>query len=896
MFSLRNLRAIRGGLVILGVVVLIATAGVTAWPRVTAALLTSDLTYRTATSGATTRDLQSSVEAATETPITGSEFGVPTLRPTWDGMPAALTRAHVAMGAALRDVTGPGRYVGRNDGAQGTGIQASGSPHAPVNSVFNLAIEANPRLQSDARLVSGSWPAQDNDVPSDTPLQLVMTKAAARLLNWKVGETQTFGLTDGAQQTVVLVGLLEPRDPSTDYWQLDPSRAHSSFVSSPDGDLKSYHGVVWMNAASWTSVGLQFAGERIQSWYPVSSGRLTVPQLPALSGALQKFLANPHPAGKGTPQVQLRFSTNLANVLSDFASRAGPAVDLLAVIGTGPLGTGLAVLLLGVILLVDRRESALSLVMSRGGSRRRVRWMVALETAVASVPAAVIVGAIAVRLTVGPIDSFTIAAIASCAVLPPVAAAIRAGTPAQKPTRAGLVSRGRWRWIVEILLIALAALGVVLLTQRGLSDDGSAGADPLLTLTPLLVAAAACVIVLRFFPFALAWLGRVLRPTRGVVGYVGWATSARGRPRFIPVFAVVAGVSVAVFSLTVLTTERAGIENAALSQIGADISVRGPVSPDVERKLRALPSVVHAASIISAGGISMTGVSDNVALYTADPRELALVQGALPPSLQLFATLGTTVHGRTVTIAGGFQQHPPRVSTIQAQSPVPISVHEVGGHAGKFIGAVPWLMIATSAIPPSAELPHQTSAMLLALRPGVNPNAARAEVVRIAGSGATVTVTPTVVDQLRAAPIVSGMEYLTVAALALSALMCVIALILTLVMNTDERIRLLARLRVLGFTRRQSTGLISWELGPMSVLGVIAGVIVGVVLPIVILASVNLAGFTGSDTRPLLTIDPALVAATVVAFLLAATIATVVAIVIARRASPATILRATGED
>ncbi|HEY4267426.1 MAG TPA: FtsX-like permease family protein [Galbitalea sp.] len=911
-FSLRNLRSIRGGLIVLGLVVALATAGVVGWPRLTADLLNSDLAYRTTSASASVRNLQSSVEAATNATVDQFGFATETLDPTWSGMPDALARARASMGGTLRSITLPGRFVGRDDGPGGAGVPASGAPHAPVASVFNLFVEANPQLAGDAKLVRGSWPGKSGHLPSDTALQVVTTKDAAKTLGWRVGETQQLTLAPNLTQTVELSGLVEPRNPNSDYWQLDLTRAEASFTPTPDGDLKSYRALVWMNADSFTTIGLDLPGEGVRSWFPVSASHLRVGELPDLSAQLQKFLATPDIAGNGQPPTELRFGTQLAGVLDDFTARAAPANALLAVIGTGPLGTGLAVLLLGVILLVDRRRTALALMQSRGGTRRRIRLTIAAETAIASVPAAVFGAAVGILLTAGSVTLPTILSAIACAVVPPVAAAARVNAPAEAPSRSGRPARGRWRWIVEILLVGLAALAIALLVGRGLSPSGSQaiGADPLVTLTPLLVAAGSCVAILRFFPFALEWIGTLLRRRRGVVGYVGWATSARARPRFLPVFAVVAGVSVAIFSLSVLSTERDGIQDAALTQIGADISVTGaPITAATAAKIRALPQVEHSATIVSAGGISLTGVSDAISLFTVNGGDLAAVQSSLPPALRLYSSLGTMTDGRVSAVAGGFQQKPPINSSIETRTPIRVHIENPQNAPSKFVSNPPWLIVDSADIPASAQLPHRDAALLLSLRPGTNATAVSHEIADLArrgtigsilstanGGSAVVTSTPTVVAGLRAAPLVYGLEDMTVAAVLLSALMCVIALILTLVMNTDARTRLLARLRVLGFTRRQSSGLIAWELGPMALLGIVAGMIVGVALPVVILGAVNLAGFVGSTVRPLLVIDPLLVGATVIVFAIAAAVATTIAIAIARRTAPATIIRATGED
>jgi hypothetical protein len=80
------------------------------------------------------------------------------------------------------------------------------------------------------------------------------------------------------------------------------------------------------------------------------------------------------------------------------------------------------------------------------------------------------------------------------------------------------------------------------------------------------------------------------------------------------------------------------------------------------------------------------------------------------------------------------------------------------------------------------------------------------------------------------------------------------------------------------------------------VLGGVAGLAVGLVLPPLLLGAVDLGGFTGSVTDPAIVLDPIAIAATVGGFLVAAALATLVAIGTARRVRAAAILRTSGED
>ena len=895
---LRSARGIGGGLAALGIVIFVLCTALVAWPRATTNILTSDLHYRMTAASASTRDLQSAIDASNGFVPGFGQLPVPVLSPVWDAMPSTLSRIRAEMPASVRAITTPGRYVGQDSGSGGRGIGASGPPHPPAGSSYLMTLEADPLLQSDAVLVAGTWPAQSIGFPGTGPLQVAIAAKAAKLLHWSIGQTQTLVGANNEPETVRLVGTLKPRDASTDYWQLDGSRAQAGATPSTDGDKTVYNAVIWMNAKSWTSAGRVFTGISVLSWFPVSGTALTVDNVPPTVGDLQRFLSVPRQAGTLGSQSQLRFTTNVSSVTDDFLARASPAAAVLSVVGTGPLGTGCAVVLLGVILLVDRRRAVIALIRARGASERRLRGTVAAEIAMATVPAAVAGGALAVWLTPGPVNALLLLTVAACALLPMVAAAVRVGAAREgvAPRTGG--ARSPVRWVTEVVVLLLAALSIVLLLQRGLDPGSTAvGVDPLLTLTPILVVAVVCLALLRGYPFALRWIGALLRRRRGVVGYVGWATAARSPARFLSIFAVVAGVSITIFSSTILSTEREGISDAVLQKVGADVSITAqPLQADVPGRLAKLPGIEHVVSIDSAGGVSISRVSDAVALFTVNAKQLAEVQSELPPSLRQFAGLGAISNGRTTAIAGGFQQKPPPTASIQGTTNIAANLQPLVGLAPTFVSDPPWILLDRAAIPRGAGFTEQPLAVLLQFKPGTDTAAVRAAIRRIVGSSATIVDGAGLVRASRTAPVVSGFEQLTAVALGLSALMCAIALILTLLINTPTRIRLMARLRALGFAARQASGLIGWELGPLAVLGVVAGLVVGLALPPLLLGAVDLAGFTGSVTNPAIVLDPVAIAATVSGFLLAAALATLVAIAGARRARIAAVLRTSGED
>jgi putative ABC transport system permease protein len=891
-------RSIRGGLVALAIVILVLTAALAAWPRATSGILTADLRYRMTTASAPTRDLQSSIDSSYGTiPF----FGGNTVQPNdvvYASMPSSLKRIRSQMPASVRAVVGPGRFIGRDGGAGGQGVQASLPPHAPARSSYLITVEANPLLESDAVLVKGRWPAKVTDYDGKSPIEVVIAAPAAKTLLWSIGQTRSLGVPFQGTEDVKLVGTVKPRDESADYWQLDRTRAQAGAKQSTDGDSTTYTGLVWMNAGSWEAAGELLPGQTVVSWFPVNGQALTVETVTPTIADLQRFLSNARRIGPSKYNVEARYSTNLPSIADDFLARAKPASAVLSVVGTGPLGTGCAVVVLGIILLIDRRRPVIDLIRARGASERQMRTSVGAETAMASVPGAVLGGALALWLTPGPIDLLLVGTIVACALLPVAAAIVRIGMTRVRPAARARADRNPVRWVAELVVLLLAVLSVVLLLQRGITPaTTSVGIDPLLTLAPILVVAVVALALLRAYPFVLRSIGSALRRRRGVVGYVGWASVARTPARFLSIFAVVAGVSITIFSFTILSTEVNGIESAELQKVGADVSVSAtPIPADAPRRLAELPGVERVIPVNAVGGVSLVGDDESIALFTVDAKQLAAAQARLPASLRQFATLGTRVHGRPTVIAGGFQQKPSTLSSIDGRPTIPVNMVPLDGPSPAFVSDPPWILMNQSDVPAGASFSKLPLAVLIQLRPDADTPATLAAIRKITGPSTLLADTAQLVRAAKTAPVVSGFEQLTLAALAFSALLCAIALILTLLLNTAARVRLLARLRALGFGAGQSSGLIAWELGPLAILGVVAGLLVGLALPPLLLGAIDLAGFTGSVTDPGISLNPIAIGGTIVAFLVAAAVATIVAIMGARRARIAAVLRITGED
>jgi len=886
---LKQAAAFRGGLIALGVVVLIATIAVTSWPRAVAALLTSDLQHRVSVTSPVLRDVQTNI---TTYPYHGEVTGDLLSQPTvTDIVAQQLAVQHASMPAPLKNALVRGEAATRSVPLNTTGPR--------FNYAYKVQLEGYSGLQEVSTLSSGRWPRATSPGHNDTALEFVLSRTAAAAMGWKLGETRRIPL-GGAQTagTVTLVGTITPRS-AADFWQREPLRANAALENLGDRGFR-LTAIGWVAPAQWHQLVYQ-VGANTSGWYGVNSSAFNASTVGTVQGQLAQFVAAPPPAGATVP---LRFDTRLDATLSDYVAAAGPAQTLLFLLATGPLGVALTVLFLGVELLVERRRSTLALLSARGASALRIRGSLGLEALAVSLPAAVLGAIVTLLVLPGPTDALTLLLAACCAMVPALAMVVLA-TARSRAERVIARRRGfaRWRWVVEVVVIAMAVVAAVTLFQRGLAPAiGGIAADPLVVATPLLICLVVAIVVVRVLPAVLAAVAAVLRHRRGAVGFVGAIRGERTSVAvLVPVLAVLVGVAVSVFSSVIFTTETAGVEQAARGQVGADLSVSDAQLTTTQlARMRSTPGVASLVTVAQGGyaTLSLGGSSQAVFLLLADTGALARLQSDLPQSVRTPEGLDRPQNAHTPMLLGGWDTDlTSRDGTLTGDgSALSVRVASPTAAPGDFITTTPWVLLDARAVPKQFELPPLivTTALIQATA-GTDQAELAQRLQAIGGTNAVVETAAEHVDAARSAPIVGGLQRMLMVGVALSVLLCLLALALTLVMNADNRGRFTGMLRTLGFTARQSAVLVMWEIAPIVAAGLIGGIVAGLVLPAVVLAPLNLAAFTGGLAHPPVLIDTGLVALACCGFVVLCAAVAAVASFNARRWDVASILR-TGED
>jgi putative ABC transport system permease protein len=416
---------------------------------------------------------------------------------------------------------------------------------------------------------------------------------------------------------------------------------------------------------------------------------------------------------------------------------------------------------------------------------------------------------------------------------------------------------------------------------------------PAAAATPVLIAAAACVVALRVYPLPLRAAQRVQRRRTGPVGLVGAARAVRDPALgFVSALALVIGIFVVVFSTVTVTTVESGLAAGARDDVGADVQVQAHDLPEsLVDDLTALPGVLAAVTLTTNSGVGFSDElgSTEVNVMFADTEALHAVRPDIPVlrpqadgrlSLLISSDWASRVSG-TDLMVGSAQAAPAGV--IAADALPGISRHWVLIDASESGGLgiesrVPERMLV--ALDPAA--PAEVSAiedLVVAAQPEQFAGAVRAldAAARLA--------------EVQAAPTVAGLRWALVITAAASLLLTLVTVILASVAAATARNRMVGVLRILGVDARQIRAIVAWETAPVAALAVLVGTGLGLSVPYLVTSVLDLRVFLGGHSQPGPVIEPLWVAGAVGAFLVVVVLASAIAGAIGRRFAPAGALK-----
>jgi putative ABC transport system permease protein len=745
---------------------------------------------------------------------------------------------------------------------------------SPLPPAASLVAQAG--LDSHVRVVNGRMPAPATG-NAPTTVEAAVTQKTASVLHLRVG--QQVHLQGQGRETVVVSGIVAPRDPRSPFWTEDDDLLAPQLSHGPSapGDPPPTYWHFTMLVDRDATAGFLPLGTGVDFYWhnPVDTGRLTAHQIPAVLAEISSLQSGPlsERLQKNTG-FGLRVDEGLGALLGEFAAQRSASTPLVLVATVGVGVTAFVVLLMAGGLAAERRRGETVLLRARGSSLAGVVRRLTAETAAVAVPGGAAGTALALLLL--PTDRWLTpvllgvgATLTAVLTLPlRAAASVRRARPAEREDVA-TARPSRRRLVAELTVLLLVAGAVAALRQRG-ADGAASGAtgsgsatsggwgdDPFVAAAPVLVAAAGAILLLRLYPVPLRLLARPTARLSGAVTHLGLARAGRspstGR---LPMLAMLVALTVASFGGSVLAGVDHGRDRAATTTVGADVRVDAEttLAPQLPAQLRKVPGVGLAVTARVEPNSPDTAFNEPYSVVIVDPsayRRLA-EQAGLPgfPASALAGHassdgvlpavvspgLAHELGGGTVQISTGLGTAGIRAAAVTATTPAAPGVQ--------------FVVISASALaalhPGRPEYPQYTgpTTMLLMDAPGrhIDTRALRAVTGRT-----TAFVTVLTRAEQRAAfaddSLQRGARRIFLAAVAAGAGYSALAMLLALLQAAPGRLTLLARLRTMGMTRGQARRLVLLEMLPQVLLTSVGGVLLG-------LAVVPLLG-PGIDLRTL---------------------------------------------
>jgi len=680
-----------------------------------------------------------------------------------------------------------------------------------------------------------------------------------------------------------VVGIFSVRDPADDYWHDDVALQVVNLVGVGDSVLAFASALV--APEDYPGIAASQLPERFRWRYQLDAERLTASDLDALVTDLRRLDSTYRTASTGFIQRgDLLLETGLVPIIERFEAKRAASAAVLSVAATGPLSLAAGATAMVAILLVSRRRAALLLARGRGASGGLLLRIQVWEALLVGGPAAIL-GFLLASLVPGR-PSTTSGLLAGVALVGAIFLLVGATWPLARRTL-GVIEREQppalrlapRRLVLELTAIGLALAGAFLLRQRGLTIAGAAADepvrfDPFLAAVPVLIGMAVGLVVVRLYPLPVRALGWLAARRRDLVPVLGLRTVGR-HPTIValPLLVLMLTAAIGAFSSVVVATVDRGQLTASWQELGADYRIESegglPLAPAVD------PSVVDGVAAVARGYLDPAAV---VTAGTSDRRTLPIF--ALEPAAYRDVTAGSPAHPDWPTT---FEAAPAAEGAGTAEQPLPAIVSrslprgvprlEVGStfeatvedrpmtfevvavridFPGLAPGA-PFVIVPFEHLASARGAPLQPSVFFVrgpaeieaALRTAVRQQSVRSRLISRHAAYAELRDAPL------SAAIASGFRLALGVAAAYTALTIVAAVTLT----AGRRSRDLAYLRTLGVTARQAFGLILVEHGPPVAFALAAGVGLGLGVAWLIEPGLGLGRFIGPEATVALQVD-----------------------------------------
>ncbi|GAA2004188.1 FtsX-like permease family protein [Catenulispora subtropica] len=586
--------------------------------------------------------------------------------------------------------------------------------------------------------------------------------------------------------------------------------------------------------------------------------------------------------------------TGLPDLFTAFRTRllATSALESFAVAGL--LAVELAAVFAAARLVAARRAAAVALQRARGSSRRQSAVLLAAESALVIVPAAVLGRLLGEGG--GQLWPTLVVAVFGIAAVP-VTVMVRAKPETAGTARADerrLLSRGRRRTL-EALVAVLAVGGVLALRGRGVAGTTAGGTvDPLMATVPVLVGGVVSILAVRALPRPVLAAARLLGRGRSTAGWLGLARAAeRGQTPAVALAVLVLTVSGAVFGGVVVSTLDHG-ETASADRVGADAVVRSQALPqEAVDRLRALPGVrADTVTVFERSTVDDdTGAERPVAFLGVGP--------TLVPGLSATADPDGTIP--VLASPAAVDDHPAGTFTVSFLTST-ISCRIAGvvpdpdnGVLRAALGPAgprrPYVVLPAELL---AKVSDATRPSVAALSGPVTTAQIRAALLDAGPFSYDVTVRAERLTAMRSDGLNRSVTGIFGLCAAGSAAFAVLVVILELAATARERGRTVSFLRTMGLPARSAGVVTAVQLVPTALAAATAGVLIGLILPRLLGPALDLTAFTDGYDAPI-RVDLTVTLLLGLALLLVTAVAAALEAVVGRGRRLAGVLRFGGE-
>lgn len=717
-------------------------------------------------------------------------------------------------------------------------------------------------------------------------------------------------------------GIFEPLGPSEPYWFEDTRLQRVDVVETPDFTIyyvtslispDDYQRLLNLNSdATWN----------YNFRYYVDPNRFDVGGLEQLATDVRNAEFTYSGTAGQAPVGQFFLRTGLSFIFSRFESRQDQAITALSLATMGLLAVVFSVVGLLAALIVERRRASIALLRGRGASSTQLVVGQIVEGVLLATPA-VLLGYVAAVLLVDARSSYwSIVAAGGMIVATTLILVLAARPYFRAPLReleegVTMVQRTSLRRIVlEILIVALAVAGVVLLRRRGISPEGATGEgggfDPYLAAVPVLLGLAVGLLALRLYPLPVrlgAWLASLRRDLVLFIGLrrvAGQATTGR-----LPLLVILLAVALAVFATIVQGSISDGQVQSSWQATGADYRVDPPTAGASLSTSIDLSGVQGVEALAKAHLTTTTNLltssnrgAGNVRLLAIETPEYQQVAAGTPADPrfsdvmldeQIITDIGRPENPIPAIISTNWPlatvPEPGETFTLKLRSlEVTFIVRDVRERFAGLPADEPFIVTSLDSL---AEVNRRIEFRpnVIFLRGGPEIGDALKATLKSQSPFTRLTSRDALYASVRDVPLTSGVSFGFRLAVALATACAALAAVVALALTARTRARDLAYLRTMGLSTNQAVFLTMVEQLPPVLIATAVGSLLGVVTARIIEPGLDLSAFTGPGLAAELLVNWATV--TVVALVVAGlVIAAIVAFGLAsRRANLGQILR-----